>query len=440
MTGAARRPRARLLPAAVLALACGGCGAGDHETTTLRFWAMGREGEVVQELVHGFEAEHPGIRVQVQQIPWTAAHEKLLTAFVGRATPDLAQLGNTWVSEFAALRALVPLDERVAASGTITAADHFAGIWDTNVIDGALYGIPWYVDTRVLFYRSDLLAEAGYPEPPVTWSGWRAAMAALSRGGADPRYGMLLPVNEWAQPVILGLQAGSPLLAEQATVGAFAQPEFRRAFTFYVDLFRDGLAPPVSNNEVANLYQEFGRGTFAMYITGPWNIGEFRRRLPAELQDSWSTAPLPAPDEQAAAQPGVPGVSLAGGSSLVVFAASPHREAAWQLVEYLGLPAQQQRFFQLTGNLPAHRAAWDDPALAADPYAAAFRRQLEHVVATPKIPEWEQIANQVWVRAEQAIRGASPVDRALADLDADVGRILAKRRWLLDRQQEERTP
>lgn len=440
MTGAARPRRRRLLAAAALAAACAGCGRGEQDVTTLRFWAMGREGEVVQELVRGFEAEHPGIRVQVQQIPWTAAHEKLLTAFVGRATPDLAQLGNTWVAEFAALRALEPLDERVAASAGVDPADHFPGIWDTNVIDGALYGIPWYVDTRVLFYRSDLLAAAGYPEPPVTWSGWRAAMAALSRGGADPRYGILLPVNEWAQPVILGLQAGSPLLAEQATVGAFARPEFRRAFTYYVDLFRDGLAPPVSNNEVANLYQEFGRGTFAMYVTGPWNIGEFRRRLPADLQGSWSTAPLPAPDEQAAARPGVPGVSLAGGSSLVVFAASPHREAAWQLVEYLGLPAQQQRFFQLTGNLPAHRAAWDDPHLGADPHAAAFRRQLEHVVATPKIPEWEQIANQVWVRAEQAIRGASTVDEALADLDADVGRILAKRRWLLDRQQEEGAP
>lgn len=437
MRRAVRSTGRRLLPGALLVLACAGCDGGRRDVTTLRFWAMGREGEVVQELVHGFEAEHPGILVEVQQIPWTAAHEKLLTAFVGRATPDLAQLGNTWVAEFAALRALEPLDGRVAASATVDPAHHFAGIWDTNIIDGVLYGIPWYVDTRVLFYRSDLLAAAGYPEPPVTWSGWRAAMTALSRGGADPRYGTLLPVNEWAQPVILGLQAGSPLLAEHETAGAFAQPEFHRAFTFYVDLFRDGLAPPVSNNEVANLYQEFGRGTFAMYITGPWNIGEFRRRLPSDLQDSWRTAPLPAPDDRAAADPGAPGVSLAGGSSLVVFGTSEHRDAAWQLVEYLARPAQQQRFFELTGNLPAHRAAWDNPALGGDPYAAAFRRQLEHVVATPKIPEWEQIANQVWVRGEQAIRGASTVDRALADLDADVARILAKRRWLLARQQEQ---
>ena len=130
---------------------------------TVRFWAMGREGEVVEQLVPEFERRNPGIRVDVQQIPWSAAHEKLLTAFVGDATPDVAQLGNTWVPEFQALNALEPLDARAAASSTVPRADYFAGIWDTNVIDGQTYGLPWYVDTRVLFYRPDLMAAAGYP-------------------------------------------------------------------------------------------------------------------------------------------------------------------------------------------------------------------------------------------------------------------------------------
>ncbi len=159
-------------------LACvllAGCRARATATrTTIRFWAMGREGEVVQELVREFEARNPDLRVDVQQMPWTAAHEKLLTAFVGRATPDVSQLGNTWVCEFVALGALAPLDDRVAASRVIHAADHFAGIWATNVLDGTLYGVPWYVDTRLLFYRRDLLAAAGHAEPPATWDDWRA--------------------------------------------------------------------------------------------------------------------------------------------------------------------------------------------------------------------------------------------------------------------------
>ncbi|HMV33963.1 MAG TPA: extracellular solute-binding protein, partial [Gemmatimonadales bacterium] len=79
--------RAPRLLAALLVLGCGADpGAG---TTTLRFWAFGREGEVVQALVRDWERGHPGVRVEVQQIPWSAAHEKLLTAHVGHATPDL---------------------------------------------------------------------------------------------------------------------------------------------------------------------------------------------------------------------------------------------------------------------------------------------------------------------------------------------------------------
>src|SRR5229473_1194455 len=72
----------------------------------LEFWALGSEGELVQNLIPEFERRNPGIHVVVQQIPWTAAHEKLLTAFVGEATPDVAHMGNTWVPEFAAIHAL----------------------------------------------------------------------------------------------------------------------------------------------------------------------------------------------------------------------------------------------------------------------------------------------------------------------------------------------
>ena len=347
---------------------------------------------------------------------------------MGRATPDLAQLGNTWVPEFAALSALAPLDERVAASNAVDPGDHFPGIWDTNRIDDQLFGVPWYVDTRVLFYRSDLLAAAGYEAMPRTWAQWQAAMAAVTTAGGEGRYAILLPLNEWPQPVILGLQAGSTLLKDHDTRGAFAAPEFRQAFDFYVDIFRQGWAPPVANNEVANLYQEFERGTFAMYISGPWNLGEFRRRLPAELQPHWATAPLPGRTGEH------PGVSLAGGSSLVLFRGSKHQDAAWRLIEFLSQPEQQVRFFALTGDLPAHRTAWRDSSLAGDPRAAAFLEQLDYVVATPKIPEWEQVANRVWEAAEQTIRGAVGADEALTRLDTDVDRMLAKRRWLLEKQ------
>ena len=385
---------------------------------------MGREGEVVSELIPEFEKANPGIRVQVQQIPWSAAHEKLLTAFVGNATPDIAMLGNTWVPEFVALDALEPLDSLVSTSSTVVRSDYFPGIWDTNVVDSVTYGIPWYVDTRVIFYRTDLLAKAGYAEMPSTWADWRTAMSRIKAQMTERQYPLLIPITEWPPPVILGLQAGSTLLRDKGTHGAFSQPEFTKAFEFYVSLFRDSLAPALSGSEISNLYQEFERGNIAMYISGPWQIGEFTNRLPPAMQDKWMTAPLPGIEG--------PGVSLAGGASLALFRRSKKKEQAWKLMEYLSRPDIQVRFYELTGDLPARRQAWQDSSLAGNRYARAFRDQLDRAVPTPQVPEWEQIATKVFEHGERAVRGRMSIANTLAALDADVDRILEKRRWLIE--------
>jgi multiple sugar transport system substrate-binding protein len=411
----------------IAAAACGRPG-GSETQVTLRLWAFGREGEEVQLLIPEFERRNPGIRVQVQQIPWSAAHEKLLTAYVGDATPDLAQIGNTWIPEFAALGALEPLNGWIDRSEVVDSTAYFGGIWSTNTIGDTVYGVPWYVDTRVIFYRKDILARAGYSEMPATWAGWKQAMEAVKRELGPGRYAIFLPTNEWAQPYVFGMQAGSTLLDSAGRYGAFSDSAFRRAFDFYVGLFESGLAPAVGNVEIANVYQEFARGRFAMWITGPWNLGEFRKRLPADLQDDWGTAPLPAPGGDSA------GVSIAGGASLAMFRASRSKEAAWRLVEFLSSTEQQDRFYRLTGDLPARTDAWEATGLADDPEARAFWLQLHRVRPIPKVPEVELIATRVFESAEQVIRGGRPAGAALEELDRDVDRILEKRRWMLDRE------
>jgi multiple sugar transport system substrate-binding protein len=419
--------------AAVLALGlalAAGCARSPERGVTLRFWAMGREGEVVETLVHDFERAHPAIHVVVQQIPWNAAHEKLLTAVVGGSTPDLTQLGNTWVPEFVALRAIEPLDRWVATSRVVSESTSFAGIWDTNRVGGHLYGVPWYVDTRVLFYRKDMLARAGFDSVPGDWARWRAAMEGIRRVAGPGHYAIFLPTNEYTPWIVFGLQAGSPLLSDHDTRGAFSGAAYRRAADFYLDLFHRGLAPAVQGAAIANRYQEFERGTFSMYISGPWDVGEFRRRLSPAMEGRWGTAPLPGPDGPAS------GVSTAGGSSLVLFRHSDaaRQDAAWQLIEYLSRPEVQLRFYHLTGDLPACRPAWSDTAFTDDPYSRAFAIQLERTVATPKVPEWENISLRLQDAVERMVLGHEPADSALAGLDREVDQILEKRRWLAERE------
>jgi multiple sugar transport system substrate-binding protein len=399
-----------------------GCGSKDSRTV-LHFWALGREGEVVQELLPEFERLHPDIRVEVEQLPWNAAHEKLLTAVAGDSMPDLCEIGNSWIPEFAALRSLAPLQRRVAGSRAIDAADYFGGIWDSNMVGTDLYGVPWYVDTRLLFYRKDLLAAAGFAAPPANWPEWLTVLGAIKQRGDGQRFGVLLPLSEYDPLIALALQQSEPLLRDHDTRGNFANSEFERTFAFYVDMFRRGYAPAVRDSDISNVWTEFGRGYFAFYVSGPWNIGEFERRLPPALDGRWMTAPLPGPAG--------PGASIAGGSSLAVFRGSKHQDAAWQLVEYLSQPGVQQRFHALTGDLPPRRSAWASSDLARDPYAAAFRDQLERVKARPKVAEWERIATEIQLVTERVVRGElTPHDGAL-ELDARTDAILAKRRELL---------
>ena len=443
--GAAAGATAAMAAALALALV-GGCRGGDG--TTVRFWAMGREGEVVAELIAGFEREHPGVRVEVQTLPWMAAHEKLLTAFVGEATPDLAQLGNTWVPELAALGALAPLGDAVATSEVVRNADYFDGIWRTNEAQGlasgpagpALYGVPWYVDTRLLFYRRDLWREAtGTDEVPQTWAGWLGAMRAIkARSGAvqGGRYAILLPLDEFEQPLTLALSEADPLLRDGDTRGNFRSAGFRRALAFYLRLFVERLAPLATQVQASNPWHELGRGYVASIISGPWAIGELSRRLSPEQQASWTTATIPGPAG--------PGSGIAGGASLVIFRSAAHPREAWQLIEYLSRPEVQRRFYELTGNLPPRRTTWADPVLAGDERARAFREQLERVKRAPPVPEWERIATELRVVAERAARRVGPASteaeidavaaEAAAELDARVDAMLEKRRWILARR------
>jgi multiple sugar transport system substrate-binding protein len=407
-----------------LLLFLAGC-TGSSEQQTLRFWTMGREGEVVQQLLREFERRNPDIRVKVQQIAWSAAHEKLLTAYAGGTLPDLCQLGNTWLPEFAALNALAPLDGPVRTSKIIAPEDYFGGIWETNLIGGALRGVPWYVDTRLMFYRSDILRQAGIDAPPATWEEWRHALAAIAAHGGSERYAILLPLNEPEPLVALALQQSEPLLREGGRWGGFSGAGFRQALAFYATMFRSGWAPAVGGAQISNVWSEFGRGRFAFYISGPWNIGEFKRRLPLERQDDWMTAPLPGPHG--------PGASTAGGASLVIFRSSRRQEAAWRLVEYLSEPEVQLRFHELTGNLPPRRSAWRNERLSGDRHAQAFRDQLERVKPAPRVPEWERIVNEMQLAAEAVVRGRMDVDEATRTLDRKVDAILEKRRWLLSR-------
>ncbi len=393
---------------------------------------MGYEAEVVARLIPEFERRNPGIRVDLQQLPWLSAHEKLLTAFAGESLPDVSPIGNTWIPEFAALDALDPLDGEIAATPGFDVPDYFPGVWDSGVVDGKVYAVPWYVETRLPFYRTDLVAKAGVTRPAQSWDEWLAAMTAVKREVGPDRYAILLPLNEFEPLLSLAIQQPEPLLRDGGRYGNFRSAGFKRALGFYKEMFDRKLAPVVTNNQISNVWDEFGKGFYSYYISGPWNIAKFKERLPPAQQGDWMTMPLPGPDG--------PGASLANGTSFVVFGQSRHKAAAWKLIAYLSMPQTQAEFHALTGDLPPRRSPWQTPALANDPYAKAFREQLERAVPTPKVPEWERIAQEMRVIGEEVANGRMSVDQAATELDRRADKFLEKRRWMLDRAEKAGMP
>ena len=274
----------------------------------IRFWTIGREGEVVGELLRDFERAHPGIRVDVQQMPLTAAHEKLLTAFAGDALPDIGQLGNTWIPELAR-SARSSRCSRMSTHRRRSRATTTSPASGTRTSSTAqLYGVPWYVDTRLLFYRKDLLARAGFPEPPRDWAEWRARCAAVKANAGAGNYAIFLPLNEF-EPLLDSRRAAARSAAARRRHARQLRKRRDSAArsTSTPTCSADGWAPPMSNTEISNVWDEFAQGFFAFYITGPWNVGEFRRRLPAgaagRLGDRAAarTRTVPAPRSPAAA-------------------------------------------------------------------------------------------------------------------------------------------
>ncbi|MDP1678085.1 MAG: sugar ABC transporter substrate-binding protein [Bacteroidota bacterium] len=416
-----------LIIASALSLSCN---RSLDSVTVIRFWAMGNEGEMVMQMIPEFEKKNPNIRVVAQQIPWTAAHEKMLTAFAGGSLPDVFQMGNTWIPEFTVLNSLEPLESLVKTSLIVQLPDYFEGVLKTNIIDSVLYGIPWYVDTRVIYYRKDLLREAGFKELPKTWDEVIKVCDVIQRQAKEKgitRYPFFLPTGEWVPVIALGMQTGGHFLKDNMTRGNFSGPEFRKAYEL-LGKFYEKKYSPSGMQLITNLYNSFSDGLIAMYITGPWNIGEFSRRISPEIQNEWMTAPLPSMDST------YPGNSLPLGTSLVISRTSRNKEAAWKFIEFLSSREQTISFYKITGNLPPRKSAWTDSSLANNKYIQAFHTQLERVEPLPQVAEWEQIVIRLQIYVEYIATQTMTVDEALKKFDAEVDQMLEKRRWLVEQK------
>lgn len=409
--------------ATALALTMSGCGrdaggtasqtakAVDTEkaTGTVSMWAMGAEGDNLPKLLKDFESANPGIKVQVTSIPWDAAHDKFKAAIAGNATPDVAMVGTTWMGEFGP-DALDPTPTSIDKAG------FFPGAWSTTEVGGTSYGVPWYVETRLLYYRTDLAKKAGINDVPKDWDSLKA-MAKAMQDKAGAKWGIgLQPGGQgsWQSVMPFAWSNGADLTKDGGKAYSFNSPQLKEALAYYGSFFADGIADKAAAVQPTT-DADFASGKVPMFISGPWMMSIVEKAGGgAAFKAKYDVTPMPVKKESS---------SFVGGADLAVFKGSKNRDAAWKLVQFLTDAKAQAKWYGISTDLPSLKAAWDDSALKADPKLAKFGTQLETAKAPPSFPTWEEVASKFDSSIEQVCKKGLDPGKALQQVDADATSI-----------------
>lgn len=407
---------AAVCAAAVLALAACGQDGGSTSTPTgsvtagkvtgtITMWAQGVEGAKLPELLRGFEAANPGVKVNVTAIPWPDAHEKYQAAIAGGTTPDVAQMGTTWMADFARSFQGVP-------SG-IDTSDIFPDAKTTAVVKGATVGVPWYVDTRVIFYRTDLAKKAGFTGQPKNWAGFKA-MARAMQTKAGAKWGIALPTggsDSFQSALPFPFSNGASLMNSAGSKWTLDSPQMVGAMTYYQSFFTEGIANP--NLSAGTPESGFVNGSTPMLISTGAEISVLNQAGGSGFGSKYAVMPIPKQQNS---------TSFLGGSNLVVFRNSQHSAAAWKLVQYLSGASVQASWYKTTGDLPAVQDAWNAPGLSTDPKLKVFKEQLDSVQAPPANTAWTQVSAAGDSQLERIVKGADPAS-ALKSLQSSADAI-----------------
>ncbi|GAB2896115.1 extracellular solute-binding protein [Streptomyces mayteni] len=369
-------------------------------TGTIRVWAQGTEAELLPELARGFEEENPGATVEVTAVPWESAHDKYQTAIAGGTVPDIGMMGTTWMPDFASAFQSVP--------DGLDTGDIFPNVMGPTVVNGATVGVPWYVDVRVIYYRTDLAERAGYSRPPGTWADFQEMTRALqTRAGADWGIALLPRGTDSFQGALPWVwSAGGSLMNGDGTAWTLDTPATVEALEFYQSFFAEGIADPNMSTEAGTAESAFVDGRTPVLIAGGYEMSLLREAGGDDFDSSYGVMTFPRNQS---------GTSFVGGSDLVVFRAAGNSGPAWKLIEYLIRPDVQAEWYELTGDLPASQSAWDDSRLTGNPKLAVFREQMDDAMSPPANTAWTQVGAAGDTQLERVVRGTEPAE-ALGEL------------------------
>ncbi|MGH3386913.1 MAG: extracellular solute-binding protein [Nocardioidaceae bacterium] len=400
--------------AAVVAVATAACSSSDPDEAdsgpqTLTVWYMdgSLSDDTAAAVKKQFEADHKDVTVKYQVQTWDNIGEKLTTAMSSKSSPDVVEIGNTQVAQYASVGALADLTDSI---GDFDNSDSWLpGLAEPGQWEDATFAIPFYAGDRTVIYRTDMFDKAGV-EVPTSWDEFIALGDPLRKAHAGDKKFMplYLPGQEWYTLASLVWDEGGDLAAQSGDSweGTLSTPEAKAGMQRYQEMY-DGLskAPADIDEATPQQFEVMAQGSTAMMIGLAWEKGSVESTN-SELADKLGVFALPS---KTAGQPAPPFV---GGSDLAVPAASDAQQLGTEFVQLVA-STEIQTLLAEGGAIPNSAAladvASDNEVLQVQIAAAETGK------VTPITPGWaavETAPNPIKDMMTKVLTGTSIPDAA----------------------------
>ncbi|MDH6629180.1 N,N'-diacetylchitobiose transport system substrate-binding protein [Streptomyces sp. LBL] len=387
-------PRLAVLLAAVVVTACApqtsdnSSSDKDDQAGTLRVWLFQEVGnkpkeKVVDSVVTAFEKAHSDTRVDVEYIPIDTRAQRVKAAFNDpKSAPDLMEYGNTDTAGYVKDGGLLDVTREFGAWSEAKGTDPTAK--QSVTVDGKIYGAPFYVGVRALYYRTDVFEELGL-EVPRTMAEL-ASTARQIRTARPELYGLVVggAYTYGAMPFVWAnggeLATGKGGSYASAIDSAAAQKGIKE----YTSLFGDDNCPAAKCASMGgnDTITAFAAGKAGMAIGGDFSHTAVEA---GKAKGKYAVVPLPG------VRSGSIAPAFAGGNNIGVLKSTSHRTLAVDLMEQLASKKTQASLFDAMGFLPTF-ADVRQQAAANEPYVKPFVQTLAAGTKfVPASPAWSQI-------------------------------------------------
>ena len=300
------------------------------EDCTLTFWTfpfgtddqLAEERENYQTMISDFESKNPGIKINIEILPWDNRETKMLTAIAANQGPDIMYLNPDILKLFKAYGILAPVTQYISED---TLKEFSGPLLDNSVrFDGELYGLPCLVDMGIPCYNLDLLEKIGMTEEnlPETWDEFDAMLKACKEKDIYGIYynysGSLVSNFAYGQ----FFSEGCDIIEEDGTV-VIDNDAGKKVLKRLTDWYQNGYTPADSLS-VSDNNSMFMSGSTASVLSSAG--AGFYRRLAPDITFNWAAGPVLKGDA------GQYAMSTVG--SLAVTQTCKNVEAAAKFLEY----------------------------------------------------------------------------------------------------------